>query len=36
MITLTGRALTAANLQSDQEINTQDMVKLRQLLLGIE
>ena len=36
MITLTGRAFTAANLQSDQEINTQDMVKLRQLLLGIE
>ena len=36
MITLSGRAFAAANLQPDQEINTQDMVRLRQLLLGIE
>ena len=36
MITLSGRAFAAANLQPDQEINTQDMVRLRQLLLGME
>ena len=36
MITLTGRASTAANLQEDQFIDSLDLIKLCRVLLGIE
>ncbi len=36
MITLTGRASTAANLQEDQFIDSLDLIKLCRILLGIE
>ena len=36
MITLTGRASTAANLQADQSIDSLDLTKLCRILLGIE
>ena len=36
MITLTGRASTAANLQEDQMIDSLDLIKLCRILLGIE